>query len=316
MQKTRFAAYCIMSCFSRYFVCWWRNISAKARHNQDINMNQPISPANLRKAILGSIEGGKAILEIYETDFDVQYKEDESPLTIADERCNEIICKYLKDTEIPILSEEGKKMDYQERKGWDRLWVVDPLDGTKEFIKKNGEFTVNIALVEKQSPIAGVIFVPVLDELFVASATLGSFKINDAAAKVMKADQNDSDEQFFSTLQILGEQLPNVEAEGKPFTVVGSRSHMNDATKDFIAKQEQTHGKVEIISVGSSLKMCQVAEGKADMYPRFAPTMEWDTAAGHAIAKFAGAKVLQAESGIELQYNKEDLLNPWFLISR
>jgi 3'(2'), 5'-bisphosphate nucleotidase len=260
---------------------------------------------NLLDVTNAAYKAGKKILEVYDTDFTVETKEDDSPLTLADRKSHETIIDVLatKYGDIPILSEEGKHLPFEERKGWPSLWVVDPLDGTKEFVKRNGEFTVNIALVEGQAPVIGIIYVPVKDIMYFSKEGLGAFKI------LQYSEKRFSDE----TGLINNSEKVSV---GKPeiFTVVASRSHMSPETKDFIEQLEQTNGKAEIISAGSSLKLCLVAEGQANVYPRFAPTMEWDTAAGHAIVEAAGGKVVDTEKRVSLQYNKENLLNPWFIV--
>lgn len=255
-----------------------------------------------RNAINAAIEGGKEIMKIYDKeDFQVEIKDDDSPLTIADKAANDIINKYLVPTNIPIISEENKQLDFLERKGWNQCWVVDPLDGTKEFIKRNGEFTVNIALIVDQNPIFGVIYVPAKNELFYGDVVQG---------KSYKGVLNSVD---FSE-EIMKEIRPSKEAD--KIKVVGSRSHMNQDTLDYIENLKSKYNKeVEIVSKGSSLKFCLVAEGKADVYPRFAPTMEWDTAAGHAICKAVGLNVIDKGTSEELQYNREDLLNNYFLVS-
>ncbi len=257
----------------------------------------------LVQAINAAIKGGHAIMEVYATDFSVENKEDDSPLTLADKNCNIVIEQDLKSTAIPFLSEEGAKISYDIRKNWEYSWIVDPLDGTKEFVKRNGEFTVNIALVKEGSPVMGVIYVPVKEELYFAMDSLGSYKVS-------RDTVIDNLEQLISN----SDKLPiNYNREG--YTIVGSRSHMSAETEAFFEQMKKKHGAVEVMAVGSSLKLCMVAEGKADAYPRYAPTMEWDTAAGHAIAKYAGFSVTQYNSKEEVVYNKENLLNPWFLVS-
>ena len=262
----------------------------------------------MEQAILGAFEGGLEILDVYGTEFAVDVKEDKSPLTEADRRAHIRIMEHLEGTGIPILSEEGKHLSYQERKGWTRFWLVDPLDGTKEFVKRNGEFTVNIALVEDGVPVSGVIYVPVKDEMYIGIKGMGSVKINNYRS--IHSTQIDL-ESLFSQ----GEKLP-VESERKTYMMVGSRSHMSDETMDYMERMKAEHGEVEIVSMGSSLKLCLVAEGVADVYPRFAPTMEWDTGAGQAIAINAGCMVTQKDEKTPLRYNKEDLLNPWFIVKR
>ena len=248
----------------------------------------------LQLAIEAALEAGKEIMGIYldpKQDFGIEKKADNSPLTLADKAAHNCIVRYLKQTNIPILSEEGAHLPFEERKTWDRLWVVDPLDGTKEFIKKNGEFTVNIALVEGGSPILGVIYVP-------AQGVLYSGIVGKGAWKGVREER---------------ESLP-LSKEKDGFVVVASRSHLSPETEDYINQLRQKHDKVQLISSGSSLKICLVAEGSADVYPRFAPTMEWDTAAGDAIARAAGRMVVDASSNQPLTYNKPDLHNPWFIV--
>ena len=256
----------------------------------------------LIKAINASIKGGHAIMDVYASDFAVERKDDKSPLTLADKNCNEVIENHLLGTDIPFLSEEGAKITYSERKDWDYSWLVDPLDGTKEFVKKNGEFTVNIALIHNGNPIMGVIYVPVKKELYFAMEGLGSYKVN-----VNSVIAN------LETLIELSSSLP-IDYKRENYVIVGSRSHMSAETEVFLDEMKKKHGVVKVLAVGSSLKLCMVAEGKADAYPRYAPTMEWDTGAGHAIAKYAGFSVKQYNSSEDVVYNKENLLNPWFLV--
>lgn len=252
-------------------------------------------------AIHASIDAGTSILEVYNSsDFGIEYKKDDSPLTKADFSSHNSILTHLTKGTISVLSEEGRSIPYDERKKWDYFWCVDPLDGTKEFIKRNGEFTVNIALIKGNSPIAGVIYVPVTGELYAGIIGEGAFKTTTTTAL------------SWEELKTNGLQLPHTQPE--TFTVVGSRSHQSPETQAYFESLQNQHGTLEIISKGSSLKLCMVAEGLANEYPRFAPTMEWDTAAGHAICNAAGKKVFQHNSNQELQYNKENLLNPWFLV--
>lgn len=253
-------------------------------------------------AIDASIEAGKRILEIYEEDFDVEMKSDNSPLTIADKNANDIINQHLIKTNIPIISEENKQTDYSIRKEWDLCWIVDPLDGTKEFIKRNGEFTVNIALVKNKKPLLGIIYVPVAKELYYGDVS---------KKKAYKLIVN----KFFNTDEIFNEKDEIHRSQNKnELKIVGSRSHMNNETEQFVKRLEGQKNKVNIVSKGSSLKFCIVAEGNADIYPRFAPTMEWDTAAGQAICEASGIRVISNETNEPLLYNKENLLNPWFVV--
>ncbi|MFC7394389.1 3'(2'),5'-bisphosphate nucleotidase CysQ [Scopulibacillus cellulosilyticus] len=272
------------------------------RHRNIININLGI-------IVQIAVAAGQKVMQIYDQDHvDVELKNDLSPLTIADKHSHQTIVsqlqKYYKD--IPILSEEGAAIPYHERKSWDMFWLIDPLDGTKEFIKRNGEFTINIALIKDQKPVLGVIYAPVLDTLYAAKQGLGSFKI-ESSAQCRLDDEKAITEQ--------GTVLP-VFNNNDVVRVVASRSHMSPETAAFIGKLKDSHQQVEMISSGSSLKMCLVAEGTCDYYPRFAPTMEWDTAAGHAIVEQAGGDVCMANTKEPLIYNKECLRNPWFIVSR
>ncbi|MBT4779767.1 MAG: 3'(2'),5'-bisphosphate nucleotidase CysQ [Polaribacter sp.] len=259
---------------------------------------------HLYSAITAALEAGKAILEIYHSGvFDVQVKGDNSPLTKADLASHQKIVAYLEKTNIPILSEEGKAIPYTERKRWKQLWIVDPIDGTKEFIKRNGEFTVNIALIENNKPSIGVIFVPVTKDLYFSTREKGAFKLS--------VDLENYD---VTTIVSKGNKLP-LKRETETFTIVASRSHMSQETAAYVQEMRMKHGDVKLISKGSSLKLCMVAEGQADCYPRFAPTMEWDTAAGQAICEHAGFKVIDWKTKEPMLYNREELLNHWFLVS-
>ena len=257
----------------------------------------------LSTAINAALEAGKAILEIYDSgNFDVEIKGDNSPLTKADIASNNVIMSFLTKTNIPVLSEEGKTIPYESRKNWKQLWIVDPIDGTKEFIKRNGEFTVNIALIENRKPILGVIFVPYKGELYFSSKEMGAFKVN------VNLELYDVDTLIDKALKI------PIERDNKTFTIVASRSHMSPETEDYVKQMKDKHGHVNLISKGSSLKLCMVAEGQADCYPRFAPTMEWDTAAGQAICENAGFEVIDWKTKKNMLYNRKDLLNNWFLV--
>lgn len=258
-------------------------------------------------AIDAALLAGKEILSIYDdpaSDFKIEKKADNSPLTIADKKAHETIVEILKKTPFPVLSEEGKHLPYTERCNWETLWIVDPLDGTKEFIKRNGEFTVNIALVCHSVPVMGVIYLPVKQELYFAEEHMGAYKIAGITSR---------DDASLEELTASAQRLPSETVRDK-FIIVASRSHLTSETESYIEDMKRQHSDVELISSGSSIKICLVAEGKADVYPRFAPTMEWDTAAGHAIARAAGMEVYQAGKEEPLNYNKEDLLNPWFIV--
>jgi len=234
-------------------------------------------------------EAGDAIMQVYNQDFEVEYKQDSSPLTLADKEANNIIEDGLNKLSVsfPILSEEGKEIPYEERKHWEYFWLVDPLDGTKEFVKKNDEFTVNIALIHKDTPVLGVVYAPALDVCYQAKYGRGAFKD--------------------------GQKLPlKAEVQRNTYKIVASRSHMSDETKKFIDAID-TNKEKELISIGSSLKICLVAEGEADIYPRLGPTMEWDTGAAHAIVCESGRTLNRYNNSNKHLYNKNNLLNDWFI---
>ena len=232
------------------------------------------------------------ILKIYESgDFSIESKADDSPLTLADKASHNAIVAELEKTDLPILSEEGKSVPFEVRKNWDVFWMIDPLDGTKEFIKKNGEFTVNIALIKNGKSIMGVVQVPVTGKLYYSLVGDGAF-VEEPNKK--------------TELNVNSKSISE-----KGIKVVASRSHLNDDTQAFMDELNEP----EIVSMGSSLKLLAVAEGTADLYPRYAPTMEWDTAAAQAIVEEAGGTVKIKDNESDVHYNKEDLLNPHFLVS-
>ena len=260
----------------------------------------------LTLAVEAALDAGRHIMGIYASgDFNVKLKGDDSPLTRADVASHQAIMEHLESTGIPVLSEEGRSIPYSVRAAWSRLWIVDPMDGTKEFIKRNGEFTVNIALVEAGVPTMGVVFVPAKQELFVGVC----IKDESFATRTVGGKDGWSAETWLKE----GKPIP-ARAENRPFTVGASRSHMSPETADYIDELKVVHGEVETLSKGSSLKLCMVAAGEADCYPRFAPTMEWDTAAGQGVCLAAGCDVLNWETKAPLTYNREELLNPWFLV--
>ena len=232
-------------------------------------------------------------MQVYKQDFEVEYKQDNSPLTLADKKANDIIEDGLNKLSVnfPILSEEGESVPYEERKHWEYFWLVDPLDGTKEFVKKNDEFTVNIALIHKDTPVLGVVYAPALNVCYWAQQGRGAFKD--------------------------GERLPlKIKKQRETYRVVVSRSHMSDDTQAFIDAIETSREK-ELISIGSSLKICIVAEGEADIYPRLGPTMEWDTGAAHAVANEVGFTIKKYGSSTcnGHYYNKINLMNEWFVVA-
>ena len=253
-------------------------------------------------------EAGDAILDVYDSDFTVERKEDKSPLTLADKRSDEIIFSALNRLypEIPILSEEGRSIPFTEREEWEYLWLIDPLDGTKEFVKRNGEFTVNIALIHNSEPVVGVIYIPITQVFYFAKSGLGAYK----RAYTREMESIDEDNELLQG----SERLPLPDALNRPFTVVGSRSHMSQETEGYINELKKVHGEFAIISAGSSIKICMVADGRADVYPRFGPTMEWDTAAGQAIVEGAGGALVDASTYEPLSYNRENLLNSSFIV--
>jgi 3'(2'), 5'-bisphosphate nucleotidase len=239
-------------------------------------------------------QAGAAILRVYERSFDVQHKGDGSPLTEADLAAHHLICEQLNELEpvLPVLSEESRDIPYAERAAWQRYWLVDPLDGTKEFINRNGEFTVNIALIEQGTPVLGVVYAPVRDILYTGCAGTARMQLADGSSRRISVRP-------FS---------------GKQPCLVASRSHAGAALAAAIERLQERFGDIDMLSMGSSFKLCLVAEGRADLYPRLGPTSEWDTAAAHAVVTAAGGRVTTLD-GEELCYNKKDLLNPWFLVS-
>jgi len=261
-----------------------------------------ISEIDINEVVKIAEKAGNAIMQIYKKDFKIEYKDDKSPLTEADIKSNEIICEALKNLypEIPMLSEENKEVFYDERKNWSYYWCIDPIDGTKEFIKKNDEFTVNIALIHNGIPVLGVVYAPAVDKMYMAKQGEGAF--------------------------LNGQKLPFVQRK-KEFAVVASKSHLSEETQSFINDLKVKYPNLELNSKGSSLKLCMVAEGEADIYPRIALTMEWDTAAAHAIVLESGKNVYQYDEKISaleylgnndklkvVLYNKENLLNPYFVV--
>src|SRR5262245_8664282 len=242
-------------------------------------------------------EAGAAIMSVYAGEFEVIQKPDASPLTLADIRSHEIICEQLTNwyPDVPVLSEESaEQFPYSVRKGWQECWLVDPLDGTKEFVRGSGDFTVNIALIQHARPIAGVVVAAARNVAYCAVAGHGAYKMSGAAAPTPISGRRRS--------------------PGDTLVVAASVSHPTPATEAFLEERRREYKSVELIAIGSSLKICMVADGSADMYPRFGPTMEWDTAAAHAIAAAAGRRVRNWRTGEELFYNKESLENDWFLV--
>ncbi|HEY3405869.1 MAG TPA: 3'(2'),5'-bisphosphate nucleotidase CysQ [Ohtaekwangia sp.] len=249
-------------------------------------------PSLFKIAVDASEKASKAILEVYHSgDFQAEAKGDNSPLTLADRKAHHVIASILQSSNLPLLSEEGKSIPYAERKDWEYFWMVDPLDGTKEFLKRNDEFTVNIALIHKGKPVLGVVAVPVTGDVYYGAEGIGAFlKRGGKESPLPKRNQ--------------------IDLAQSGLRVVASRSHMSDETQTFVDGLKQP----ALVSKGSSLKFMLLAEGKADVYPRYAPTMEWDTAAAHAVVNAVGLQVLEYGKTSELVYNKENLLNPYFLV--
>lgn len=242
-----------------------------------------------------SLEAGKAIMKEYNTDFEIETKKDSSPLTRADKLSNDVICSELKKItpDIPILSEESSQISFNIRSQWKEYWLIDPMDGTKEFIKKNDEFTTNIALINGNRPVFGMIHAPAINQTFWGGKKIGSFYLE--GEKISKKREINASKSVSSCLR-----------------VASSRSHSSNLEEDFFMRA----GDHEVTNIGSSLKFCKVANGEVDIYPRFGPTSEWDTAAGDAIVTFAGGYILTA-SGQQLRYNDgESLINPSFLVAR
>jgi len=260
-------------------------------------------------AIKAAIKAGQLILEIYNSEYTTIYKEDNSPLTTADSAAHKSIAEDLSETDFPVLSEEGREIPWEVRHQWHYFWLVDPLDGTKEFISKNGEFTVNIALVSADTPVIGVIYVPVTGMLYFGNAESGSYSLDCSLNPV---------NQQINKLDKLLEQCIKLPYPGQPhqYTILASRSHLTPETSSIIDKILKEYPDSNIVNTGSSLKFCRLAEGNAHFYPRFSPTMEWDTAAGHAIAVNAGIQITAWPGNDTLKYNKESLVNPWFFAQK
>ncbi|WP_416308208.1 3'(2'),5'-bisphosphate nucleotidase CysQ [Neptunicella sp. SCSIO 80796] len=238
-------------------------------------------------------QAGQAIMQIYQRNFDISTKADTSPLTEADLAAHNVIVKGLQTiSDLPILSEESANIPWQQRQQWDRYWLVDPLDGTKEFIKKNGEFTVNIALINQGQPVWGVVYAPVLQKTYVGDAHSGAYVIDKGSKTDIRVQPH---------------------RDNETWQVVGSRSHQSPEIQDFL---NSLPGETNLVAMGSSLKLCLVAEGVAHVYPRLGPTSEWDTAAAQAVVEAAGGQVTIHPDGQPLRYNqKESVLNPYFVVN-
>ena len=253
-----------------------------------------------QSAIAGAITASEAIMEIYATDFSTHLKGDGSPVTLADLTSSDIISSYLLPTSIPITGEETLKKPYIERKEWDECLCVDPLDCTKEFVRKNGEFVVSIGLIKNQQPHFGVIASPVSRRIIIGGEDIGAY--------IFSFDEFHHPEKW--------KKLAYISTINKPVVVISSRSHYSGDLFSIIQNIEKNYGEIAYAIMGSALKFFDLAQGKADIYPRLAPTMEWDIAAGHAIYKAVGGEVLNLETNLPLTYNKESLFNPYFIASK
>jgi len=288
-----------------------------------------------------AVHAGRAVIDIYNhaDDIGLSFKDDNSPLTKADTRSHRILCEGL-DSRYPVLSEESLQVPYSERKEWNIFWLIDPLDGTKEFIKRNGEFTINIALIVEGRPYAGFVYAPVLDICWWGIEGIGAYRISGTEKLVRYSDlqrngiskKKGNSQKTVKNIRNTDQMPAGVKQEHLPLArdnepdrngetadavrVVASRSHLNEATQAGIEKLKERWGEITLAFSGSSLKLCRVAEGSADIYPRFGPTMEWDTAAADAVCRAAGCVVLDARTAEPLRCNKEDLHNPWFVVSR
>ncbi len=261
----------------------------------------------LNIALIAGLKAGKEIMEVYEGSLDIEIKKDGSPITLADKKANSLIQSILSSSGIPVISEENKIQGFEKREKWDWLWIVDPLDGTREFIEANGEFTVNIALVRGQNPVLGVIVAPALEMACFGLENEHAHRISD-----LRKLPNNLEEIGRMGLKEFARKIKGLPMN-KDLSVAVSRSHYDSKTRDFIKKVVGRYEQVNLISRGSSIKFCDLAENHAGIYPRFSTTYEWDTAAGHAIVKASGGEVFSLESRLPLQYNKENLLNPSFI---
>ena len=259
--------------------------------------------ALLSLAIKAALKAGEEILNIYHTAFVVEIKADNTPVTLADKNSSNSIFESLSSSQIPIISEEEIFPNYETRRTWNYIWIIDPLDGTKEFVKRNGEFTINIALVEKGKPVVGVIYAPVLNQLYFACANFGSYKFT--------LEKNGLD-YLESNLFELAQRLP-LQKLPKHYTVIASRSHLSREINTHLDKLKNLYGTLDIINCGSSIKQCLVAEGKAHEYPRLGITMEWDTAAGQCILEQSGNALIDLSTHEAMRYNKTNMENNFFI---
>ena len=262
--------------------------------------------------ILTAYDAGAEILRIYHgEDFEIQLKADNSPLTAADKAAHNLIMERLQQLyDFPVLSEESQEIPYEIRHTWTTYWMVDPLDGTKEFIRKNGEFTVNIALIHNGRPIYGVVFAPAIGLFYVGAKGFGAFRFKQGEDFTDREDLAEKLHDIREHFQPIPRPRPQGEHQ---LRVVASRSHCNVETTDFIERLEETRGPAKLVSIGSSLKICLVADGSADVYPRIAPTMHWDTGAAQAVLEAAGGCLVQWDDHEPLRYDRPSLVNPYFV---
>jgi 3'(2'), 5'-bisphosphate nucleotidase len=255
-------------------------------------------------ATQAAVEAGKAILSVYHGDINVSLKDDQSPLTKADLDSHEVLNKLLTSSGLPVLSEEAAGVSFEQRCQWSSFWLIDPLDGTKEFIHRNGEFTVNVALIEAGVPKLGVVFAPASDELYAGIEGMGAWYLSNASAL---------NQLRFEDLISLNDFTQIEQPSGHHYTVAVSRSHADEKTSRYLSSLESSKGTIRILEAGSAMKLCLVAAGKADEYPRFGPTYEWDIAAGHAVLLGVNKDVISMEDNLRLRYNKPNLINPAFI---
>ena len=258
-------------------------------------------------AFNAAVRAGAEIMKVYNNsgEIDVMVKSDNTPLTIADRLAHNKIKEVLGETRIPILSEEGREMLYDERKNWEMFWLVDPLDGTIEFLKRNNEFTVNIALMHNNECVGAIVYVPYLAKLYFAEQGVGAKLIEG-----VKPEENAS--YTNETIRANAQTLPLTRESHPKFRVAVSRSHQTPETATYIDDMRELHPEMEIVEQGSSYKFCMMAEGEIDYYPRTTSTYEWDTAAAELILVEAGGAVYSLPDHKPLRYNKPDLRNPWF----
>ncbi|MFT3737357.1 MAG: 3'(2'),5'-bisphosphate nucleotidase CysQ [Breznakibacter sp.] len=266
-------------------------------------------PFDVEFPLKAALEGGGEIMKIYRAStFNVQLKGDDTPVTFADTQSHAAIFRILSQTGFPVLSEEGKAIDYLERKSWESFWLVDPLDGTKEFIKRNGQFAINIAFIDNGVPLWGMIFIPVTGEVYLGSPRSGLYEIH-----LPEGWEYIPVEKLIANYPV----TPNIQPlEERRFVVVTSRSHDNALTSEIVNYAMQLFFGVDNVQVGSAIKQAMVASGKAHFYPRLGKTMEWDTAAGHALVRSVGGDIIDIDTYLPLKYNKPNLQNPDFYCHR